>query len=228
MNVLVLAAHADDELLGPGGTLIRHAQAGDAVHVAVCVGRPNLRMYSHARYGTTVLARRRRQAEKIGKMLGFKSVRCLGLKDEMLEQDLNSTVTAIEKAVRDARPEIVYLHHGGDVNQDHRGVFRAGLVALRGYLRPLVRKILCFETVSTTEQAPARPGWQFAPNHYVDISRVLELKLKALAVYDDELRPFPHPRSREGLTALARARGSSVGFQAAEAFEIVRECVEDR
>lgn len=223
MNVLVLAAHGDDELLGPGGTLIRHARAGDAVHVAICVGRPNLAMYSKDRYGDEVLAQRKRQAAAVGKKLGFKSVRCLDLKDECLESDLNSTVTAIEKVVKAVRPEVVYLHHGGDLNQDHRGVFKAGMIALRGYLKPAVRRVLCYETLSTTEQAPQVPGWQFAPNSYVDVTKTLDAKLAALRIYDDELAPFPHPRSAEGLRALAQYRGCAVGLRAAEAFQLIRE-----
>ena len=227
MKILALAAHADDELLGPGGTLIRHARGGDEVHVAVCVGRPNLAMYSGARYGNAVLTKRRRQAEKVCKTLGFKKLHWLGLKDEMLEQDLNSTVSALEHVVKAVRPEIVYLHHGGDVNQDHRGVFKAGLVSLRGYLEHPVRRVLAFETVSTTEQAPPRTEWQFRPNVYVDIRETLAAKIAALKIYDDELRDFPHPRSEQGLRALAQVRGSAAGFAAAEAFELVRERVED-
>ena len=225
MNVLVLAAHGDDELLGPGGTLIRHARAGDAVHSVICVGRPNRARYSKTRYGGAVLARRKRQAEAVGKKLGFKSVRNLNLKDEMLEQDLNSTVTALEKTVRAIKPDTVYLHHGGDLNQDHRGVFKAAMIALRGYAKPRVNRVLCFETVSTTEQAPQVPGWLFSPNYFVDITDTLEAKIKVLEIYSDELVAFPHPRSPEVLRALAQVRGSTVGMLAAEAFQLIRETV---
>lgn len=221
----MLAAHGDDELLGPGGTLIRHCREGDAVHAVVCVGKPNLAMYSRHRYGRAVLGKRKRQAEAVGRRLGFRSVRNLGLKDETLEQDLNSTVTAVEGAVKETRPDVVYLHHGGDLNQDHRGAFKAAMIALRGYLTPRVRRVLCFETVSTTEQAPQVPGWQFSPNYYVDVSATIGDKIKALRIYDDELAAFPHPRSEEGLRALARARGTAVGLAAAEAFQLIRETV---
>lgn len=226
MRVLVLAAHADDELLGPGATLIGHARRGDHVHVAICVGKTNAAMYSKARYGQKVLDGLRRKAEKTAVACGFKKVHWLGLKDETLEQDLNSTITAVEKVVAAVRPDVVYMHHGGDVNQDHRGVFKAGLVALRGYQKPRVARVLCFETASTTEQAPAVPGWQFSPNYHVDVSRTLPRKLEALKAYDEEMRAFPHPRSYEGLRDLARVRGAAVGMNAAESFELIRECVE--
>ncbi|MEK7388078.1 MAG: PIG-L deacetylase family protein [Elusimicrobiota bacterium] len=225
MKILVLAAHGDDELLGPGATLIRHARAGDAVHSVICVGKPNLAMYSKTRYGPDVLTRRKRQAEKVGRRLGFQSVRNLNLKDECLEQDLNSTLIAIEKVVKEIQPDTVYLHHGGDLNQDHRGVFKAAMIALRGYLKPTATRVLAFETVSTTEQAPQVPGWQFSPNYFVDVAATLEQKLEALKIYDDELLAFPHPRSAEGLRALAKTRGSAVGLRAAEAFELIRETV---
>jgi LmbE family N-acetylglucosaminyl deacetylase len=224
-KILVLAAHGDDELLGPGGTLIRHARAGDAVHAAICVGKPNLAMYPKTRYGNGVLAKRKRQAEQVGRKLGFKSVRNLNLKDECLEQDLNSTVTAIEKTVNGIKPDTVYLHHGGDLNQDHRGVFKAAMIALRGYLKPAVARVLCFETASSTEQSPQVSGWVFVPNYFVDITATLAQKIQALKIYDDELAAFPHPRSAEGLTALARTRGSAVGLHAAEAFQLIRETV---
>lgn len=225
MNVLALVAHADDELLGPGGTLIRHARAGDSVHVAIFVGKPNLAMYAAERYGHDVLNKRKAQANKAAKVAGFKAVHWLGLVDEMLEQDLNSTVTAAEKIVKLVAPKVVYLHHGGDLNQDHRGVFKAGLVAVRGLLDPRVDRVLTFETPSTTEQSPTLPGWQFQPNHFVNVEATLERKIKALQSYDDELRPFPHPRSRESLIALTQVRGSAVGMRAAEAFSLVRECI---
>ena len=182
-------------------------------------------MYSKARYGGSVLAKRKRQAEAVGRKLGFKSVRNLNLKDECLEQDLNATITAIEGAVAEIKPEIVYLHHGGDLNQDHRGVFKAAMIALRGYLKPAARRVLCFETVSTTEQAPQVPGWQFSPNYFVDVTATLDEKIAALDIYDDELVPFPHPRSAECLRALAQVRGSTVGLRAAEAFQLIRETV---
>lgn len=225
MKVLAIVAHADDELLGPGGTLIRHARAGDEVHVAVCVGAPNLAMYGEDRYGSDVLDRRRGQALEVARKLGFREVHWLGLKDETLEENMNAVVTAAEKVVAAVRPETVYLHHGGDCNQDHRGAFKGSLVAVRGTLAHAPRRVYCFETPSSTEQAPPRGEWAFRPNHFVDVSDTLEAKLDALRVYEDELAPFPHPRSAEGLTALARMRGMGVGFRAAEAFELVRERV---
>lgn len=225
MKVLVVAAHADDELLGPGATLIRHARAGDEVHVAVCVGATNAAMYDASRYGDAVLAERRKQAESVAAACGFKQVHWLGLRDETLEEENNKAIPLLEKIVRDVAPDVAYLHHCGDMNQDHRGAFKAAMVAMRGTIaRPLTR-ILSFETPSSTEQAPPRPEWAFRPNYFVDVADTFDAKLDALRLYADELAPFPHPRSAEGLTALARMRGMGVGFKAAEAFELIRESV---
>ncbi len=225
MKILVVAAHADDELLGPGATLIRHARAGDEVHVAVCIGKPNSAMYDAARYGEDVLSKRKAQAQSVVEHCGFKQLHWLDLQDETLEEENNKAIPLIEAVVAKVKPEIAYLHHGGDLNQDHRGAFQASMVAMRGLLKDPVRKILCFETPSSTEQAPPRSDWTFRPNHFVDISETLNDKIEALKLYADELSPFPHPRSPEGLEAIARTRGMVVGFKAAEAFELIRESV---
>lgn len=225
MRVLAVVAHADDELLGPGGTLIRHARAGDEVHVAVCVGMPNLAMYGADRYGEEVLKKRRMQAESVIAKCRFKRLHWLGLQDETLEEENNKAIPLIEKVVRDVLPDTAYVHHSGDLNQDHRGAFKASMVAMRGFLANPVRRILAFETPSSTEQAPPRAEWAFRPNHFVDVSETFADKIEALRLYEDELSPFPHPRSPEGLEALARTRGIGVGFRAAEAFELIRERV---
>jgi len=41
--------------------------------------------------------------------------------------------------------------------------------------------------------------------------------------YKSELKEFPHPRSLEAISALAKMRGAAVGVEAAEAFRLVRE-----
>ena len=60
----------------------------------------------------------------------------------------------------------------------------------------------------------------FEPDSYFEIGRAgLEAKTDALAAYRDVMRPYPHPRSSEGLESLAAFRGASAGLTYAEAFQ---------
>ena len=128
--------------------------------------------------------------------------------------------------MKELRPAVVYTHHHGDANQDHRTVFAATLVAVRPVGDEPVREVLCYEVASSTEWAAPSLDWAFVPNVFVDISGTLDGKLQALEAYRhtfvSELKPFPYPRSPEAVRIYARTRGISVGMEAAEAFALVR------
>jgi LmbE family N-acetylglucosaminyl deacetylase len=109
-------------------------------------------------------------------------------------------------------PDIIYTHHTGDLNADHRRVAERALVLGR-----YARAVRTFETVSSTEWGLT----PFNPTYYVGIN--LRAKLAILRIYEDEMRDFPHPRSYAALEGLARLRGSTAGVEAAEAFVTVRE-----
>ena len=218
MKVLVIAPHMDDEVLGAGGTIVRHVERGDEVHVC-CVAH---RKYDH----TFDAARNEREmacARKAQEVLGYATVAFLGLADERLDACLQDVIVPLERSIERLQPEIVYVCHRGDLNQDHRAVFHAAMVGLRASHRPSVRSILCYETPSSTEQAPPVPEMAFLPNCYVDISGFLDRKLAALECYETERREYPHPRSPEAVQVLASRRGIEAGFRAAEAFVLMRQ-----
>ena len=87
---------------------------------------------------------------------------------------------------------------------------------------PSVKRVLAYETLSETN-FNLNPNATFNPNYFIDISEYLERKLEVLAIYRSELGVFPFPRSAEAIRALATYRGSSSGFVAAEAFQLLRE-----
>ncbi|HEY0235656.1 MAG TPA: PIG-L family deacetylase [Afipia sp.] len=122
------------------------------------------------------------------------------------------------------RPDIIYTHHIGDLNVDHRAVAEAVAVAARPQAAVKVRAIYGFEVLSSTEWAFTDPV-PFRPRRFVDITRQIERKCQAMACYDFESRAFPHPRSPEAIRALATTRGAVAGFYAAEAFSIYREII---
>ncbi|MGZ4493541.1 MAG: PIG-L deacetylase family protein [Nocardioides sp.] len=217
-RVLVIGAHPDDELLGPGGTLAHHVRDGDDVHALVVADGATSR-YSDGM--VTVLAG---AAGRAAKTIGFASLRLEGLPDQRLDRLPAVEVTqALESVVDDIRPQLVYTHFPGDVNSDHGIVARAAWVACRPYVAPYLLRFAVFETPSSTEWAWPLEEGRFAPNLFVDITRTLDQKLAALECYESELRPYPHPRSLRALRERAAYWGSTVGRAAAEPFQVLRE-----
>lgn len=218
MKVLVIVPHMDDEVLGLGATIARRVEEGDEVHVCVVAHRVYDHRFDERRNQFEMECARRAQA-----VLGYKDLRFLGLLDERLDTCLQDIIVQLESCVREVDPEVVYVNHRGDNNQDHRAVFQAAMVALRPAANPAIREVLCYETPSSTEQAPPVPEAAFLPNAYVNVAGYVERKFQALRCYETEARSFPHPRSEEAVLALAKWRGSESGFEAAEAFLILRD-----
>lgn len=217
-RVLVIAAHPDDELLGPGGTLARHAAAGDDVHAVILADGATSR-YDDAMVG--VLAE---CAERAGKVLGLSSVRVHSFPDQRLDAvPVVEMTRVIEEHADEVRPTIVYTHFPGDVNVDHGRVAQAAWVACRPYVVPGLRRFAVYETPSSTEWAWPLPGSAFAPSLFVDVTATLATKLEAMSCYTSELRDYPHPRSLEALRERAAYWGSRIGAAAAEPFQILRE-----
>jgi LmbE family N-acetylglucosaminyl deacetylase len=217
---MVVAAHPDDEVLGCGATIARHSARADPVDVVI-LGSGALSRDQSAVGSVATLGR---QAQEAGRILGVREVRVLDFPDNRFDSvDLLDIVKRVETEIAYTAPEVIYTHHAGDLNIDHRKTLEAVVTACRPLDPGGVRRILSFEVPSSTEwQAPAAyPA--FAPNVFMDVTDSLERKLEAIKVYSGEIRSFPHPRSVEALTALARWRGASAGFRAAEAFVLVRE-----
>lgn len=219
-KVLVVAAHPDDEILGVGGTIAHHVAAGDTVVVGIVAD------CGVARYGEDTIRLVRESAVAAGKTLGVCETRFGGFEDQVLDAIPVLKVTRwVESLLQDIKPEVIYCHHRGDINRDHKIVHEATLTAARPYAAPSVTRILSYETPSATEWAGPYQESYFTPDVFVDISMHLEDKLAAMAVYKTEAKPFPHPRSPESLRAHAAYWGSVVGVAAAEAFISVREIV---
>lgn len=218
MRVLVVAAHPDDEVLGPGGTLRRHALHGDEVTAFVACCGTNLR------YGTEAERKLRDASSSVAAALGFRKVHLGDLPDQGLDtMTLTRIIDPLEKLLDEVRPEVLYTHYSGDINRDHRTLYEALAVAARPYSAPFLRKFISFETPSSTEWGPSAGQAPFDPNLLVDVTGTLDDKVRAFGLYESEVRQAPHPRSPESLRARAAVWGSVAGCAAAEAFRIVRE-----
>lgn len=223
MNVLVVAAHPDDEVLGCGGTMARLAQEGHNVYIAV-LGEGVTSRYSLAgEADQALMARLHAQCHEAARLLGAKQVFMHNLPDNRFDTiPLLEVVKMVEGLVERLKPEVIYTQHGGDLNIDHSITYRAALTATRPICGGLVKELYAFEVPSATEWAFQQFAPSFQPNVFVDISGTLEDKIRAIEIYEGEVRPFPHPRSPEALLSIARRWGSMAGLHAAEAFQLVR------
>ena len=220
MTVLVIAAHPDDEALGCGGTMARHARQGEDVHVLFLAEG----VTSREGAGEVESEARADAARDAAKALGAKPPRFASMPDNKLDTvPLLDVIKAVEAALADIAPDVVYTHHGGDLNVDHGIVHRAVLTACRPLPGCPVRAIYAFEVPSSTEWNDSAEV--FIPNRFVDISATIDAKMTALECYSGEMRPFPHPRSVQAIEALARWRGAAAGLEAAEAFHVIRRVV---
>ncbi|BAW97778.1 LmbE-like protein (plasmid) [[Synechococcus] sp. NIES-970] len=225
MNVLVVAAHPDDEVLGCGGTIAKHVCQGDQVHVIIlaegATSRDNQRNREKRQTELSDLAKAAHEANNI---LGVTSLTLHDFPDNRIDScDLLDVVKVIEQAVKKYSPEIVYTHHRGDLNIDHQLIQQAVVTAIRPLPDNPVKTLLFFEVPSSTEWQIQHAVSVFSPNWFINISETISLKLKALEAYHSEMRSYPHPRSLEAVEYLAKWRGATVGFNAAEAFVLGRK-----
>lgn len=222
-SILILAAHPDDEVLGCGGTIAKLADEGAIVHVAFLADG----VFSRAGEQTAQqleLTSRRAAAHKACEILGVRSVSFGDFPDNRMDTiPLLDITQAVETLIAQHKPEMVFTHHAGDVNIDHRRLHEAVVTACRPQRRHPVKTLLCFEVPSSTEWQLPSSAPAFTPNWFVDISATFIRKLAALEAYTDELRAWPHPRSRQGVEHLAHWRGATVGVDAAEAFILGRQ-----
>ena len=226
-TVLVVAAHPDDEILGVGGTVARHAAAGDAVYALILGEGQTSRGTRREDTDSAVVDSLHRNTLESAEVAGFREVFFADFPDNRFDGvDLLDIVKAVEKTVKELRPQIIYTHYSGDLNIDHQYTARAVLTATRPIGEYCVEEIYAFETLSSTEWAfdySAQPA--FGPNVFVDITDYYDKKEQAMQCYVSELCAFPHPRSLTGMDVLSRTRGMAAGMARAEAFMLIRKTV---
>jgi len=223
VRVLAVVAHPDDEVIGPGGTLARHARAGDDVAVLILAEGSTSRAAPEGHGGdpTAAIGASRQETAASAAALGLSRWHRLDLADNRLDRyPLLELAQQVAELVAEHDPQVVYTHHPGDLNLDHERTARACVIACRPQVSG-VRWLFTFPTLSATEAGfAARPP--FVPAVFVDITDTLPAKLAAMACYASELREPPHPRSLATLRAHAELTGATVGHPAAEAFGVVR------
>lgn len=216
-RVIVISAHPDDEILGAGGTLLKHKSKSDELHWIIITNIFEDQGFSKKRIQT-----RQTEIEEVAKIIGFQQVYKLNFPTMTLTSDsLIKLVPELAKLFQEIKPEIVYVVNRSDAHSDHRITFDAVMSCTKSFRHPYLKKVLMYECISETEFAPALPERVFMPNYYVDISQFLIQKLELMQIYQSELGDHPFPRSIRNIEALATFRGAFTGVEYAEAFQLI-------
>lgn len=222
-NVLVIAAHPDDELLGVGGTVRRLVDEGVCVRAVILAEGLTSRGEQRADTEQSELEELQRDARAAAKEVGYTSIDFCGFPDNRMDEvDLLDVIKVVSSFVERYQADTIFTHHHGDLNIDHQRTCEAVLTACRPVGDYCVERIYAFETPSSTEWN-YRYNEPFCPNVFFDVTDTLEAKIRGMDCYRTESAEYPHPRSGEALIALGKHRGSGVGFKLAEAFVLLRE-----
>jgi LmbE family N-acetylglucosaminyl deacetylase len=223
---MVVVAHPDDEVLGVGGLI--HMAVNDYhcdVHVVILgEGITSRADERNIDFWKDDLSVHQGDIVRAQAFLGYQSLSTYQMPDNRFDTvPLLDLVKIVENEKRSFRPNVIFTHHGGDVNIDHQKTFEAVLTAARPLPGESVRSLFTFETMSGTEWRVNSDPRHFLPNVFVGLTdRALEAKFNAIEAYSMESRPFPHPRSKEALRIRAKSWGIANGVDAAEAFALLR------
>lgn len=216
-NVLIIAPHPDDEVLGCGGIIKKFTNQDISVNVLV-ITRGKKEIYSDERIDNV-----RNEARNAHKLLGVESTIFLNFPAPDLDTiSIAELSGAISDEIQKLKPDTIFIPHRGDIHHDHKAVFTASLVAARPVNNYVVKRIYSYETLSETEWAAPFGDDAFIPDYFVNISDDFSFKLEAMKCFKSQIREFPNPRSLRAIESLAQFRGSTVGFEYAEAFMTIR------
>ena len=218
-KILVVAPHADDEIIGCGATIAKAINNGDEVYIVIAtnahVGAPEL-------FDEQAISKVREEALQAHTYLGVSKTFFLDFPAPALNAFPEYKISvALSQIINEIQPNILYVPHPGDLHQDHKATYRASLVAARPQGNYSIEEIYCYETLSETEWAPYQEK-AFIPNMFNDVTDFFEQKIEAMKFFKSQIKEFPHTRSIETFEALAKFRGATVGVKRAESFIVER------
>ena len=225
-KIMVIVAHPDDELLGLGATMHKLINENNVnTHVVILgegiTSRSDSRDLAKWEEELSIHKKNIKDAQNA---IGYNSVNTYDFPDNRFDSvALLDIIKVIEKEKNNFKPDVIFTHHGGDLNIDHQRTFEAVMTACRPMSNETVKTIITFETASGTEWIASTEPRRFLPNLFIKVSSDdIKAKIKAMECYEFESRKFPHPRSPEALKIQSQRWGIVVGADYVEAFSIIR------
>ncbi len=225
-KIMLVVAHPDDELLGLGATMNKLiTEYGAIIHVVILgegiTSRANVR---NQQQWEGELATHKQNILDAQKCIGYQSVSIYDFADNRFDSvALLDIVKVIENEKNNFNPQVIFTHHGGDLNIDHQRTFEAVVTATRPMEHENVTTLITFETPSGTEWRASSDPKHFIPNMFISVSeKNIDTKIKGMESYEFEKRNYPHPRSPEALKIQAQRWGIAIGKNYAEAFCLIR------
>lgn len=213
-NILILAAHPDDETLGCGGTIHRLASEGNDIRLITFTNGEGAR-------GTTD-KNRNNSLDQVSNILGINSHTYGDFPDNAMDSVPLLEVCKFLEYNLTFKPDIIFTHFIGDLNIDHQIVAKATYTVFRPQMGDN-HKIYSYYVPSSTDYNPTT---NYGGDIYFNLSKEnIEAKMNALKIYDKEMRSYPHTRSYTNVKNLMKVWGSEVGVKNCEKFKNIRQLI---
>jgi len=219
-RLLVIAPHADDEVLGCGGLISKIKSVGGKVFVLIFnVG--SIEKYNNKKF-TDLRKKEAASAMKFLKVDRYDTIfdspndnRYLDAKP--LHELISKIETESKVSLAKIKPTIVAIPSINSHHQDHIHIFKACIAALRPLNKPIADVVISYE-------APEHSRWSasgvFQPNLYIDIEKYLARKISAFYKYKSQVRIGG--RDKHTIKNHAEYRGKEAGRRICEAYFVHR------
>ena len=216
-KVLIISAHADDEVFGMGGTLCKLRDTNSEIHWII------LTELWEPRWNLKQIKKRQKEIFEISKKLKIKTTTQWDYPDNKLDTiPIDNIQKKMIEFLDDLKPDTIFTPSPWDFNFEHRIAFELIEMSTKPFYSPYIKKIIAYEIPSSTDWSLGHRSVP-QPNWHVEINDLIQEKWDLCKVYQDEIYNFPHPRSEKGIQAFANKRGCESGIKNAEAFWVMRD-----
>lgn len=221
-NILVVCAHSDDQVLGPGGAMAKYAREGYNVYTVIFSygegSHPHMRLSYIARVRVT-------ESKEADGIIGGKGVMFLALKDGKTREEFErkKMMPKFKRLLQNYKPCKIFTHSVDDLLPDHRFVRETVMDACESLSRKNIMdpEVYSFDIWNI---------WSFKkrnlPRLIVDTSDTFKYKIKALHAFKSQINFFSHTFLVNflylGVYVRGFFNGLRYGFKTAEVFYRIR------